>query len=145
MSFIHSNTKKDKKNIEKLLDKVLQDNKDLIEFTDSKTEELFKDTLLKYSLKFFSTLKKKSPKITYGLQLGTTKHFCSFSIKTFVNANLKIEKGTLNSYYDKITPPAINMVACLENSGLAVYGIIKELKICINNSYNNLSQEETNA
>lgn len=135
MSTNQQNTKNNKLNIEKLITRVLQDNKNLLSDTNLKTKELLKDILMKYSFKFFTLVKKKSPKITYGLQLGITKHFCDFSIKSYAELGLILKKEELNSYYETITMPAANMVACLDNSGLAVYAIIKELKLCINNSY----------
>ena len=59
-----------------------------------------------------------------------------FCIKNYTELGLCISKEKVKDYFNAIIPPAANMVACLDNSGLAVYAIIKELKICIYSTAN---------
>ena len=125
-----------KLDIEMLIKRVLQDNKGILCIEDEETEKLFEEVLKQYCFKFFTLIKKKSPKMTYGLQLGITKHFCDFCIKNYTELGLCISKEKVKDYFNAIIPPAASMVACLDNSGLAVYAIIKELKICIYSTAN---------
>lgn len=127
-------SKNAEKNIQEVSLQVLKENNSLLNDTNKELSVLFDEAMQKYGVTFFKGIKKKAPKMTYGLQLGASKRFCDFSLKCFINLNLPVTKEKINEFFETVTPPAINMTGSLENTGMAVYGIIKELKISIDNT-----------